>query len=60
MSTIRMVKDKINKILDSNAFFAIGSVTFYKANVIKVLCCKNPITSLVLRLEFKHLKELPW
>jgi len=57
-----MVKDKINKILDSNAFFAVGSVTFYKAKVIKVLCCKTPITLgfLVFRLEFKHRKELPW
>ena len=52
-----MVKDKINKILDSSA-----SVTFYKAKVIKVLCCKNHITLgfLVFRLEFKHGKELPW
>ena len=54
------VKNKINKILDSYAFFAVGGVTFYKANVIKMLYCKNPITSLVFRLEFKHLKELPW
>ena len=54
------VKNKINKILDSYAFFAVGGMTFYKANVIKMLYCKNPITSLVFRLEFKHLKELPW
>ena len=54
------VKNKVNKILDSYAFFAVGGVTFYKANVTKVFCCKNPITSLVFRLEFKHLKELPW